>query len=153
MTEPERLAECVRRVVDAFAVADEHELRVETPEPPLRREHSQQGVHAQRSAAGGEVADRPEHVGDDKHASVGPPQRTLVPEREVDDLHHVERRIDSLRQAEVRHREAGGDVDAAGFANIAYTDNLNGPPDGTDPHQELITFVKQQGGQTLYGSR
>jgi hypothetical protein len=43
------------------------------------------------------------------------------------------------------------DVDAAGFANIAYTDNLNTPPDGTDPHQELIYFVKQKGGKTLYG--
>ena len=43
------------------------------------------------------------------------------------------------------------DVDARGFANIAYTDNLNGPPDGSDPHQELITFARQQGGKTLYG--
>jgi hypothetical protein len=43
------------------------------------------------------------------------------------------------------------DVDAKGLANIAYTDNLNGPPDGTDPHQELITFVQQKGGKTLYG--
>jgi hypothetical protein len=42
------------------------------------------------------------------------------------------------------------DVDAGGFANIAYTDNLNGPPDGSDPHQELVSFVRQQGGQTLY---
>ncbi len=42
------------------------------------------------------------------------------------------------------------DVDAGGFANIAYTDNLNGPPDGSDPHQELVSFVKQRGGQTLY---
>jgi hypothetical protein len=44
------------------------------------------------------------------------------------------------------------DVDAQGFANIAYTDNLNGPPDGSDPHQELIYFVKQQGGKTLFGN-
>jgi hypothetical protein len=43
------------------------------------------------------------------------------------------------------------DVDAQGFANIAYTDNLNTPPDGSDPHQELISFVRQQGGKTLYG--
>jgi hypothetical protein len=43
------------------------------------------------------------------------------------------------------------DVDALGLANIAYTDNLNGPPDGSDPHQELISFVKQQGGKRLYG--
>jgi hypothetical protein len=43
------------------------------------------------------------------------------------------------------------DVDAQGLANIAYTDNLNGPPDGTDPHQELIYFVQQKGGKTLYG--
>ena len=43
------------------------------------------------------------------------------------------------------------DVDSLGLANIAYTDNLNGPPDGDDPHQELITFVKQQGGKRIYG--
>jgi hypothetical protein len=43
------------------------------------------------------------------------------------------------------------DVDAQGLANIAYTDNLNGPRDGTDPHQELIYFVQQKGGKTLYG--
>ncbi len=43
------------------------------------------------------------------------------------------------------------DVDSLGLANIAYTDNLNGPPDGTDPHQELIYFVQQRGGKTLYG--
>jgi hypothetical protein len=43
------------------------------------------------------------------------------------------------------------DVDAQGFANIAYTDNLNGPPDGSDPHQELISFVRQKSGKTLYG--
>ena len=43
------------------------------------------------------------------------------------------------------------DVDARGLANIAYTDNLNGPPDGSDPHQELIYFVKQQGGKALFG--
>ena len=43
------------------------------------------------------------------------------------------------------------DVDSLGLANIAYTDNLNGPPDGSDPHQELIYFVKQHGGKRLYG--
>jgi hypothetical protein len=43
------------------------------------------------------------------------------------------------------------DVDSQGFANIAYTDNLNTPPDGSDPHQELVTFVKQKSGKTLYG--
>jgi hypothetical protein len=43
------------------------------------------------------------------------------------------------------------DVDSLGLANIAYTDNLNGPPDGSDPHQELIYFVKQQGGKRIYG--
>lgn len=43
------------------------------------------------------------------------------------------------------------DVDAAGLANIAYTDNLNTPPDGSDPHQERIAFVQQRGGKGLYG--
>jgi len=43
------------------------------------------------------------------------------------------------------------DVDSLGLANIAYTDNLNGPPDGSDPHQELVYFVQQRGGKTLYG--
>jgi hypothetical protein len=43
------------------------------------------------------------------------------------------------------------DVDRAGMANIAYTDNLNTPPDGTDPHQEWIMFVQQKGGKGLYG--
>ena len=43
------------------------------------------------------------------------------------------------------------DVDAQGMANIAYTDNLNTPPDGTDPHQEWVTFVQQKGGKGLYG--
>ena len=42
------------------------------------------------------------------------------------------------------------DVDAQGMANIAYTDNYNTPPDGTDPHQEWITFVQQAGGTRLY---
>ena len=42
------------------------------------------------------------------------------------------------------------DVDARGFANIAYTDNLNGPPDGSDPHQELVSFVRQNSGKTLF---
>ncbi len=44
------------------------------------------------------------------------------------------------------------DVDEKGFANIAYTDNLNTPPaGGTDEHQEWITFVQQKGGKGLYG--
>lgn len=43
------------------------------------------------------------------------------------------------------------DVDATGLANIAYTDNLNTPPDGSDPHQERIAFVQQKGGKGLYG--
>jgi hypothetical protein len=43
------------------------------------------------------------------------------------------------------------DVDAQGMANIAYTDNYTTPPDGTDPHQEWITFVQQTGGRGLYG--
>jgi hypothetical protein len=42
------------------------------------------------------------------------------------------------------------DVDAQGMANIAYTDNLNTPPDGSDPHQEWVTFVQQKGGKGLY---
>ena len=42
------------------------------------------------------------------------------------------------------------DVDAAGYANIAYTDNLNTPADGSDLHQEWITFVQQAGGSRLY---
>jgi hypothetical protein len=44
------------------------------------------------------------------------------------------------------------DVDRAGMANIAYTDNLNTPPDGDDPHQEWVEFVQQKGGKGLYGS-
>jgi hypothetical protein len=43
------------------------------------------------------------------------------------------------------------DVDAQGMANIAYTDNLNTPPDGPDKHQEWVTFVQQKGGKGLYG--
>jgi hypothetical protein len=43
------------------------------------------------------------------------------------------------------------DVDRQGMANIAYTDNLNTPPEGTDPHQEWITFVQQKGGKGIYG--
>ena len=39
------------------------------------------------------------------------------------------------------------DVDAQGLANIAYTDKLNTPPDGTDPHQEWIMFVLRRGGK------
>ena len=41
------------------------------------------------------------------------------------------------------------DVDRQGLANIAYTDNLNTPPDGSDPHQEWITFVQQKDGTKL----
>jgi hypothetical protein len=41
------------------------------------------------------------------------------------------------------------DVDEQGLANIAYTDNFNTPPDGSDPHQEWVTFVQQNGGATL----
>ena len=43
------------------------------------------------------------------------------------------------------------DVDRQGMANIAYTDNLNTPPDGADPHQEWVMFVQQKGGKGLYG--
>jgi hypothetical protein len=43
------------------------------------------------------------------------------------------------------------DVDKQGNANITYTDNLNTPPDGTDPHQEWIMFVQQKGGKGLFG--
>jgi hypothetical protein len=43
------------------------------------------------------------------------------------------------------------DIDEEGLANIAYTDNLNTPPDGTDPHQEWIMFVQQKGGKGLLG--
>jgi hypothetical protein len=42
------------------------------------------------------------------------------------------------------------DVDAQGLANIAYTDNLNTPPAGSDPHQEWVTFVQQKGGKGLF---
>jgi hypothetical protein len=42
------------------------------------------------------------------------------------------------------------DVDAQGLANIAYTDNYNTPPDGSDPHQEWVTFVQQKDGTTLF---
>lgn len=44
------------------------------------------------------------------------------------------------------------DVDAQGYANIAYTDNLNTPPEGADAHQEWIAFVQQKGGPRLYGA-
>lgn len=44
------------------------------------------------------------------------------------------------------------DVDRGGMANIAYTDNLNTPPDGADPHQERVMFVQQKGGKGLFGS-
>jgi hypothetical protein len=43
------------------------------------------------------------------------------------------------------------DVDRQGMANITYTENLNTPPDGADPHQEWIMFVQQKGGKGLYG--
>jgi hypothetical protein len=43
------------------------------------------------------------------------------------------------------------DVDRQGLANIAYTDNLNTPPAGSDPHQEWVTFVQQKGGKGIYG--
>jgi hypothetical protein len=43
------------------------------------------------------------------------------------------------------------DVDRQGMANIAYTDNLNTPPAGNDPHQEWVMFVQQKGGKGLYG--
>jgi hypothetical protein len=43
------------------------------------------------------------------------------------------------------------DVDRRGMANIAYTDNLNTPPDGSDPHQEWVTFVQQKGGKGIIG--
>jgi hypothetical protein len=43
------------------------------------------------------------------------------------------------------------DVDAQGLANIAYTDNLNTPPAGSDLHQEWVTFVQQKGGKGLFG--
>jgi hypothetical protein len=35
------------------------------------------------------------------------------------------------------------DLDEKGLANITYTDNLNTPPQGTDPHQEWIAFVQE----------
>jgi hypothetical protein len=35
------------------------------------------------------------------------------------------------------------EIDERGLANIAYTDNLNTPPQGSDPHQEWITFVHE----------
>ena len=35
------------------------------------------------------------------------------------------------------------DLDEEGLANIAYTDNLNTPAEGSDPHQEWITFVQE----------
>jgi hypothetical protein len=43
------------------------------------------------------------------------------------------------------------DIDEEGLANIAYTDNLNTPPDAGDPHQEWIMFVQQKGGKGLLG--
>jgi hypothetical protein len=42
------------------------------------------------------------------------------------------------------------DSDRAGWANIAYTDDYNTPPDGSDPHQEWVTFVQQAGGPRLF---
>ena len=42
------------------------------------------------------------------------------------------------------------DVDRRGNANIAYTDNLNTPADGSDPHQEWVTFVQQKDGTRLF---
>jgi hypothetical protein len=44
------------------------------------------------------------------------------------------------------------DIDELGLANIAYTDNLNTPPDGSDPHQEWVSFVQQKGGKGLIGA-
>jgi hypothetical protein len=35
------------------------------------------------------------------------------------------------------------DIDERGLANITYTDNLNTPAAGADPHQEWITFVQE----------
>ena len=57
------------------------------------------------------------------------------------------------------------DIDEQGLANIAYTDNLNTPPDPgfppglppdlqtipADKHQEWVTFVQQRGGKGLFG--
>jgi hypothetical protein len=42
------------------------------------------------------------------------------------------------------------DVMRSGMAVIAYTDNLHTPRDGSDPHQEWVTFVKQTGGPSLF---
>ena len=35
------------------------------------------------------------------------------------------------------------EIDERGLANITYTDNLNTPAQGSDPHQEWITFVQE----------
>jgi hypothetical protein len=41
------------------------------------------------------------------------------------------------------------DVMRSGMAVVAYTDDLHTPKDGSDPHQEWVTFVKQTGGPSL----
>src|SRR6476660_9966443 len=95
LPDAERLAKRRRGVAYAFAVADEHDVGLESPELPSRREGAQERMQAERGASEREVADGAERVGCDEDAPVGPPQRALVQQRHVHDRDDLEWRIDS----------------------------------------------------------
>src|SRR4051794_558970 len=163
LRQAERLAERLRGVAHALAVADEHDVGLEASEPPLRREEPEERMHAERSATGGEVADGPERVGDDEYAPLGPPQRALVPQRQGHDADDLERCIEAIRHSQVRDAELRRDVSAIPAVPVEQLDHARrlaqrtrslqrvGPQEGVDepdaalhrervrrPHQSLV---------------
>ena len=113
-------------------MADEDVLGVERRKR-LRRREAEQRVDADRLVAGGEVGNRPERVGDDQDASLGPPERGLAPEAVAHELNELERPDVTARNLVERHavpaRERGG----VAAVPVEQLDHAGRHAEGADP--------------------
>src|SRR5262245_24991031 len=120
----QRPAQRLRRLlVHALPVAAEDVLGLELRERP-RRGQAQERVDAERLAAEREeVRHRPERVGADEHAPLGPPQRRLPPLASLDERDRFERADIDERDDVVRHAEPAGEGRAVARVAVEQLDH------------------------------
>jgi hypothetical protein len=104
-------------------VTDEHDVRVEAFQPTRREEPQQRLQSDPFLAEREEPAHRAERLGDDEQMAVRPPQRALAPARNIDDLRQLERRVDTFRQAVMRHSEAPSQLGAVAVVPVEQLDH------------------------------
>jgi hypothetical protein len=99
-----------RIVVNALAVPGENVLGIDPPQR-ARGAQAKEWVHAEALSRRAEVGDRPERVGADEDAPLGPPEGNLPPEGVARDREELVRRAGDPpgRDDVVRYTEPRGD--------------------------------------------